>query len=213
LTTRQAKGHARTESEALMQEAIVAGASADAPTENLGGLISAFRFTDSGAEELDVDKPITEQRGSWLWLHFNLADARACRLLKSDLTFPPVARDLLVATDEHQQLNASDHCLYGVLPDLVCAIDGVTEEIGFLHFAMTENMIITGRRRALSAIQVTRNALRNGANVATPAALLEAIMGYMVDSIDRFSDDFAAKLDRIEDVRDGSSSDAFAGNS
>ena len=46
---------------------------------------------------------------------------------------------------------------------------------------------------------MTRNALRNGAKIATPAALLEAIMGYMVDSIDRFSDDFAAKLDRIEE--------------
>jgi zinc transporter len=182
-----------------MQEAVTAGISAEAPAESLPGLVSAFRFTDGGVEELAVDKPVGEEPGSWLWLHYNLADARASRFLKSDPTFPTVVRDLLVAADEHQQLNASDDCLYGVLPDLVCAIDGVTEEIGFLHFAMTEKIIVTGRRRALSSMRVLSDALRGGYKAATPAALLEAIMGYMIDSIDRFADDVAAKLDRIEE--------------
>jgi zinc transporter len=72
------------------------------------------------------------------------------------------------------------------LPDLVCAIEGVTEEIGFLHFAMTEKIIVTGR-------------LRGGYKIVTRAALLEAIMGYMIDSIDRLADDVAAKLDHIEE--------------
>jgi zinc transporter len=85
------------------------------------------------------------------------------------------------------------------LPDLVCAIEGVTEEIGFLHFAMTEKIIVTGRRRALSAVRVLRDALRGGYKIVTRAALLEAIMGYMIDSIDRLADDVAAKLDRIEE--------------
>jgi zinc transporter len=85
------------------------------------------------------------------------------------------------------------------LPYLVCAIEGVTEEIGFLHFAMTEKIIVTGRRRALSAVRVLRDALRGGYKIVTRAALLEAIMGYMIDSIDRLADDVAAKLDHIEE--------------
>ncbi|HEX7532385.1 MAG TPA: CorA family divalent cation transporter [Methyloceanibacter sp.] len=128
-----------------------------------------------------------------------MTDARACRFLRADATFPAAARDLLIASDEHQQLNASGHCLYGVLPDLVCVLDGITEDIGFLHFAMTERLVVSGRRRALSAVQVTRSALRDGLKIATPAALLETIIGYMIDSIDRFSDDVATKLDRIEE--------------
>ncbi len=58
--------------------------------------------------------------------------------------------------DEHQQLNVSGGCLYGVFADLVFELDGLTEEIGFLHFAMTERLIVTGRRRSLSAVNVTR---------------------------------------------------------
>ena len=163
-------------------------------------LVAAFRFAaDGSAQELTVDKPIEKEADGWLWLHFNLTDARACRFLRADPTFPTAARDLLIASDEHQQLNASSDCLYGVLPDLVCELDSITEEIGFLHFAMTERLIVSGRRRALSAVQVMRSALRNGLKVATPTALLETIISSMIDSMDRFSDDIAGKLDRIEE--------------
>ena len=183
-----------------MQEALTEGAATDARAETLPGLIAAFRFAaDGSAQELTVDKPIENEADGWLWLHFNLTDVRACRFLRADPTFPTAARDLLIASDEHQQLNASSDCLYGVLPDLVCELDSITEEIGFLHFAMTERLIVSGRRRALSAVQVMRSALRNGLKVATPTALLETIISSMIDSMDRFSDDIAGKLDRIEE--------------
>ena len=183
-----------------MQEALTEGAATDARAETLPGLVAAFRFAaDGSAQELTVDKPIEKEADGWLWLHFNLTDARACRFLRADPTFPTAARDLLIASDEHQQLNASSDCLYGVLPDLVCELDSITEEIGFLHFAMTERLIVSGRRRALSAVQVMRSALRNGLKVATPTALLETIISSMINSMDRFSDDIAGKLDRIEE--------------
>ena len=183
-----------------MQEALTEGAATDARAETLPGLVAAFRFAaDGSAQELTVDKPIENEADGWLWLHFNLTDVRACRFLRADPTFPTAARDILIASDEHQQLNASGDCLYGVLPDLVCELDSITEEIGFLHFAMTERLIISGRRRALSAVQVLRSALRNGLKVATPTALLETIISSMINSMDRFSDDIAGKLDRIEE--------------
>ena len=43
--------------------------------------------------------------------------------------------------EEHQQLHAKEGCLYGILADLVCGLEGVTEEIGLLHFAMTDKML------------------------------------------------------------------------
>ena len=44
----------------------------------LPGLISAFRFdADGSVQELPVDRPIDAGPG-WLWMHFNLADTRAC---------------------------------------------------------------------------------------------------------------------------------------
>ena len=182
-----------------MHEAVIAGASAETPAESLPGLVSAFRFAAGGSEELAVDKPITEQPDSWLWLHFNLADARACRFLKAGLSLPAAARELLVSPDEHQQLNVIGGCLYGVFADLVCDLNGLTEEIGFLHFALTERLLVTGRRRSLSAVNVTRKVVRGAVQISTPAALLQILLEQVVDSVDRYADDASAKLDRIEE--------------
>jgi zinc transporter len=165
----------------------------------LPGLVRAFRFgADGSAEELAVDQPIAEGEG-WLWLHFNLADARACQFLKSFQGLPAPARELLVAADEHQQLHADETCVYGVLADLVCGLDGAKEEIGFLHFAMTKTLFVSSRRHSLNAIEATRRALRGGLKVATVAALLEVIMEQVVEAVDRYAEDLAGHLDRIED--------------
>jgi zinc transporter len=82
---------------------------------------------------------------------------------------------VLVSADEHQQLHGSDVCIYGVLADLVCGLSGATEEIGFLHFALTESVFISSRRRQLNAIEATPKELRRGLKVQTPAVLPEVI--------------------------------------
>lgn len=109
------------------------------------------------------------------------------------------ARALLVSADEHQQLHGSDVCLYGILADLVCGLDGITEEIGFLHFALTETVFISSRRHQLNAVEATRNVLRRGLKVQTPSALLEVIAGQMIESLDQFADGLAGQLDRAEE--------------
>ncbi len=182
-----------------MHEALRDGIHPGATAETLPGLVSAFRFASGVAAELPVDEPIAETPDGWLWLHFNLADARACRLIRGDLSLPAAARELLVSPDEHQQISMSGSCLYGVLADLVCDLDGLTEEIGFLHFALTDGLLVTGRRRSLSAVNATRKIVRGGARFSSPAALLQTLIEQVVDSIDRYADDAAARLDRIEE--------------
>ena len=111
--------------EVLKSAPATGGAPIEAPAKGLPGLISAFRIkADVAIEELAVDRPIAEEPEGWLWLHFNLADARACRFLRGAPYFPVAARELLVAVDEHQQLQTSEACLFGVFPDLVCGLDG-----------------------------------------------------------------------------------------
>jgi zinc transporter len=121
----------------------------------LEGLVCAFRFhADGTPEELNVDRPIANGNG-WLWLHFNLADARTCHFLDAASLLLPPARAPLVSADE-QQLHGGDVCCYGIVADLVCGLDGITEEIGFLHFALTETVFISSRRHQLNAVEATR---------------------------------------------------------
>ena len=165
----------------------------------LPGLVWAIRFyADGSSEELAVDKPIADQDG-WLWLHFNLADTRACQFLSSASCFTAPARESLTTPDEHQKLHADQSCVHGILADLVCGLGGATEEIGFLHFAITETLVVSSRRHTLNAVEATRRALRGGLRVTTTAALLEVIIGNVVEAVDRYAGGLADHLDRIEE--------------
>ena len=79
------------------------GDAREAQAKPLAGLVFALRFRpDGSSEQLDVEKPPAPD-GGWLWLHFNLADMRACQYLATTPELPQPARSLLVAADEHQQ--------------------------------------------------------------------------------------------------------------
>jgi zinc transporter len=171
----------------------------EAKAKPLAGLVLAFRFyPDGSSEELDVEQPVAAE-GGWVWLHFNRADTRACQFLTATTLLPEPARALLVSGDEHQQLHGDDVCLYGVLADLVCGLDGATEEIGFLHFALTETVFVSSRRHKLNAIEATRKVLRKGLKVPTPSALLEVIAGQMIEALDHYAEGLAGQLDRAEE--------------
>jgi zinc transporter len=147
---------------------------------------------------LNVEQPVSAE-GGWLWLHFNLADTRACQFLTNTSDLPEAARALLVSGDEHQQLHGTETSLYGILADLVCGLNGATEEIGFLHFALTETLFVSSRRHQLNAIEATRRVLRRGFKVKTPSMLLETIAGQMIETLGHYAEGLAGQLDRAEE--------------
>ena len=151
------------------------------------GLVWAFRIhSDGSPEALPVDEPISFARDGLLWLHFNLADARALQWLASaDLQAPAQARGLLLSNDNYQQLHATDDSVYGVISDLMRDIAETTEETGYLRFIMTEQVLISGRHHALCAVDATRRALEGGRRIESVAALLETIVENVADAMDR----------------------------
>jgi zinc transporter len=163
------------------------------------GLVWAFRLhSDGSAEPLPIDAPIEFSHDGRLWLHFNLADARARSWLTAS-HIPQLARELLLSHDNFQQLHTIDNCVYGVFSDLVRDIDAATEETGFLRFAMTERLLISGRHQALCAVDATRRVLEGGHRVETVAALLEKIIDEVADTMDRVADKIGAEIDSIEE--------------
>ncbi|MFO1108933.1 MAG: transporter [Bradyrhizobium sp.] len=163
------------------------------------GLVWAFRLHyDGSAELLPIDAPIELTHDGRLWLHFNLTDARARSWLAS-LDIPSPARELLLSRDNFQQIHIVDHCVYGVFSDLVRDIDRPTEETGFLRFAMTERLLISGRYQALCAVDATRRSLEGGRRVESVAALLEKIIDEVADTMGRMADRIASEIDTVEE--------------
>src|SRR4051812_11735299 len=165
------------------------------------GLVWAFRIhADGVAEPLPVERGIEIGRDGLLWLHFNLADARATQwLAQSAIPLPEQARAVLLAKDSYQQLHAGDDSIYGVISDLLRDIDDTSDDTGYLRFAMTEHVLISGRHHALCAVDATRRMLEQGRRVNSMASLLETIVESVADTMDGVADDLANSLDEIEE--------------
>ena len=169
------------------------------PLGIIPGLIWAFRVLQDGtAVPLPLDQPIEHTRQGWLWIHLDLADVRATGWLEEvDLPAPAVAS--MLSHDEHQQLHASGGTVYGVVADLIRDVDTVSDEMAYLHFVMTNRMLLTGRRHALAAVQSTKSAIEAGSCRLTHcASLFELIIEHLADGIDDVDDQLADQLDEIE---------------
>jgi zinc transporter len=177
---------------------MVHSSSATAP---IPGLVWAFRIHSDGSPEiLPVDLPIAFAHDGLLWLHFNLADARAPQwLTPANLQVPAQARTLLLSKDTYQQLHTVDDCVYGVISDLLRDLGGATEDTGYLRFVMTEQTLISGRHHPLCAVDATRRDLQGGRRIESVAALLETIVENVADTIDRIADRLADALDEVEE--------------
>jgi zinc transporter len=163
------------------------------------GLVWAFRLHhDGSAEPLPVDAPIEFAHDGRLWLHFNLGDTRV-RSWLADANVPLLARQLLLSNDNFQQLHVLDDCVYGVFSDLVRDIEAATEDTGFLRFAMTERLLISGRHQALCAADAARRVLEGGYRVKHVAELLEKIVDEVADTMDRMADKVGTELDEVEE--------------
>jgi len=173
-------------------------------TRGLGvvpGLMWAFRIQpDGSAQPLPIDKPIESRRDGWLWLHINLADARAAEWLKSaPLPAPAVAT--MLSRDRHQQLHATQASVYGVFADVVQQIERPGDEIAHLRFVMTERLLVSSRHHALASVEGARTTIEQGGRrLPHVAALLELIVEHVANGIDELVDRQATELDRIEEA-------------
>jgi len=126
------------------------------------GLVWAFRFHEDGSPEaLHSDQAVDHRHDGWLWLHFNLADARLPHWLQAQ-ELPQQALALLLSRDAHQQLHSVDGCVYGVFADLVRQLDGASEDFAHLHFVMTDRLLVSGRHHRLTAVEAAHDALKRG---------------------------------------------------
>jgi zinc transporter len=164
------------------------------------GLVWAFKIRGDGcAEPLSVTAPIEVPLDGWLWLHLNLGEPSSGPWLRS-MGLPAPALTMLVSRDRHQQLHVAAECAYGVLADLVRRFDGPSDDIGYLRFVMTDQLLISGRHNALTAVESAKTSIEHGGRrLSRVAALLELIIEKVVAGIESLADQLGNELDQIED--------------
>lgn len=177
-----------------------------ASTDMCPGLVWAIRFSADGTTEELTESTLpssarahTAEEG-WLWVHLNLTDARVALFMRAHLKdLPKAAVDLLSSVGDHQQLHADDACIYGVFADLVYRLEGLTDELGLLHFVATEKLLATGRREGLHSTEAVRKAVQAGQNPRNHVGLLESIFIQVTSGVEDKSVALSDELDQIEE--------------
>jgi zinc transporter len=164
------------------------------------GLIWAFRFyADGSSEELAVDQGISDHADGWLWLHFDLPAGPAPQVLSSFFHLSAAALEMLVSRDERQELHVDETCIYGIFANLVGGRTKRIDQIDFVHFAMTERVLVSNRGHSMDALGAVRRTLREGRKITTAVTLLVSIVEHVIDAVDDYAEDIAGSLDDIEE--------------
>lgn len=144
------------------------------------GIVWAYRFLpgENRCVRIAADSSIDAllEGEGWLWLHLALSDARTPALIERIATLPPSALSTLTSHDTQAAVTVSDDMVYGTLVDFERTFDAETKTIGWLHFAVTDKLIITTRLHPLRSIDRVKSAVEKSARCARPIDLFEMMV-------------------------------------
>lgn len=168
----------------------------------LPGLLWAIDFDAAGQAHPvphgeEVPDPGAFGEG-FLWLHFNLVDARIESLIAQGRLGPTRLAAAALGPDEHQRVVIEGEFVGGVVADLSpgaeSAINGAR-----LHFVMGPRFLISGRRRPVRSPDAARAGAVEGEAIAAPVLLLETLVRHVIAAIATGGQSLGDELDLIED--------------
>ncbi len=165
------------------------------------GLVFAIAFSGDGTGAY-ADFPAELEAppaGSFWWVHVNLTDARCRKWLSERGWLSEEALDILLSSEVHDRIESEEGLLAGVFVDAKLEFAGKAEDMAELRFAMSEQILLTGRRRSLRSIENTRIAIERGKKIDSTIELLEEIVDREADFVAKSASDLGRVVDAIED--------------
>jgi zinc transporter len=147
---------------------------------NIPGFVWAHRFSpENGQSERLAPTCVVEEiriEDGFTWLHLGLSDARVPNFIETSLGLPIEAVQALTSRDPHAALTISRALICGTLVDFQRGFDEMTSEIGWLHFALTDRMIVTTRLHPLRSVDCARAAVEKSSKIRSPMDVLGALV-------------------------------------
>lgn len=174
-------------------------------TPILPGLLWAMRFDESGkAHPIPPGEPIPDLGSfgeGFLWLHFNLVDARLDTVIAEGRLGPKDLASIALGTDEHQRVLVKGSFIGGVVADLCPETKSATPpgRLARLHFVIGPRFLVSGRRRPVASPDVTRDSIQEAPGITAPIQLFETMVSHVVASIAEGGTKLSDELDQIED--------------
>jgi zinc transporter len=140
-----------------------------------------------------------QSQAGFVWAYSFDAEGRAKQWIAECPHLPAEAQALFQSQDDHQRLFHNRDFAWGVTFDQVREIDSRADEIGMLHWIIGENFLITGRRQALQATRLTRDAIEAGHRATSPVMLFERIIEYVIEDVAEDVMQLTEDADSVED--------------
>lgn len=173
------------------------------PQASIPGLVWAHRFDrEHGtcsrvAPDTPLDRLIAHD--GFVWLHLGLSDIRVPAVIEGLPGMTPEAVQALVSRDTHATLNVSSDVVCGTLVDFQREFDEMSSEIGWLHFAVTDRLIVTTRLHPLRSIDRARAAIEKSARIRQPLDVLTALVVEFQRTVVGLVHEINDELNLIED--------------
>ncbi|MCX5493434.1 magnesium transporter CorA [Kaistia dalseonensis] len=167
------------------------------------GIIWAYRFDAAGhARKVGLDEPVApfDEGDGFLWLHLDLIDRLTRDWVEKRSGLPQSARQALLGSDDHPQLESDDALVWGVFIDnMEDPEDEDTLRAAPLRFVLGDRFLVSGRRYPVRSAALMRSRIEAGHLVGGPVALFEL----MIDQFLRATSDalrgLRTEADSIED--------------
>jgi zinc transporter len=165
------------------------------------GLICGFALDPSAVTPLiwNAQSRVLPGEMPARWLHFNLADIRACHWIEACEAIPADARELLLDSDSHIRCELFDQGIALVLGDLHHDFNGDPEGLGVLYVYVDNHLLVTGRRHPLRAVDQLRLELQRGAVVPSTPQLFARLIHDVDMSFHQLIKTISDDLDEAED--------------
>jgi zinc transporter len=173
-------------------------------TPAVPGLVWAYHFHSDArrctALPLDASRSDLNVHEGFLWLHLNLADMRVAGFLDTLPGLTPAAITALTTHETHAAVTLDERLAYGTLVDFQRDFDNDTRDIGWLHFFVSERIIITTRLQPLRSIDRVRSAVeKNGTRYRRPIDVFETLVAEFQRTMITLVMEFTDELNLIED--------------
>jgi zinc transporter len=173
------------------------------PVSAIPGFVWAHRFhPQTGRSErlpANVTLPNLLADDGFIWLHLGLSDARVPAFLEQLPGLTAEARQALTSRDAHASLHTSPDLVCGTIVDFQRGFDEMTSDIGWLHFAVNESMIITSRLHPLRSVDQARLAIERSNRILRPIDVFSVLMVEFQKTVFSLVLEINEELNTIED--------------
>ncbi len=137
--------------------------------------------------------------GSFVWLHFNLANVAAEKWMHEHSRLPEAFYEMLHEGSRSTRIEHANDGLIAVVNDVLHDFSFEASDIATLWLCVEQNVMISARRKPLQSVDRLRNAVNQGELFHSPTELLTHLLRDQADVLIGIVRNSIKRVDDIED--------------